>query len=168
MIYFWVDTPSRWRIMLKKTLYSTSGEKDSQGTATSDNVLVKQRRNRPVSPHLSIYRPQVTWILSITNRLTGLVLSGGFYLFGAAYLVAPYLGWGLSVGALESTVAAWPAALVLSAKALIAWPFTFHALNGVRHLVWDAGRMLTKAQVNRTGWLVVGLSTAAAVGLACW
>ena len=50
-------------------------------------------------------------------------------------------------------------------KAFFAFPFTFHAMNGVRHLVWDTGSQFTNKQVIRTGWTVVGLSVASALGL---
>ena len=43
-------------------------------------------------------------------------------------------------------------------KYLVALPFTFHSFNGIRHLVWDTGRELGNKAVQRTGWLVVGLT----------
>jgi succinate dehydrogenase (ubiquinone) cytochrome b560 subunit len=55
----------------------------------SDEILAKQRLNRPVAPHLSIYKPQITWYGSALNRVTGVALSGAFYAFGALYLIAP-------------------------------------------------------------------------------
>lgn len=51
-------------------------------------------------------------------------------------------------------------------KFTLAMPFTFHSLNGVRHIVWDFGKQLTNKQVIVTGWTVVGLSVASALGLA--
>ena len=48
----------------------------------------------------------------------------------------------------------------------VALPFTYHALGGVRHLVWDTGRQLSNKGVQRTGWAVVGLSIVSAAGLA--
>ncbi|KAK3631297.1 cytochrome b subunit of succinate dehydrogenase, Sdh3p [Elasticomyces elasticus] len=109
-------------------------------------ILAKQRLSRPVSPHLSIYRPQITWYLSILNRITGITLSGGFYIFGAAYLVAPYVGWHLESAVLAAAFAKWPAILKIGTKALVALPFTFHSFNGIRHLFWDVGSMLTNKQ----------------------
>lgn len=129
----------------------------------SSAALAAQRRNRPVAPHLSIYRPQITWILSITNRITGLVLSGGFYLFGATYLLAP---GALSSSALVATVAAWPVAVAVAVKMAVAWPFAFHGVNGIRHLVWDLGRGINNVQVKQSGWVVVGVSAVVAVALA--
>jgi len=139
----------------------------SQSIPDSDaySILAAQRRNRPISPHLGIYRPQITWYASAVNRITGSVLSGAFYIFGAAYLAAPLLGWHLESASIAAAVAAWPVFAKLSLKTFFALPFTFHCLNGVRHLVWDTGAQLTNKQVIVTGWTVVGLSVASALGL---
>jgi succinate dehydrogenase (ubiquinone) cytochrome b560 subunit len=131
----------------------------------SYEILVAQRKNRPSSPHLSIYKWQVPWILSITNRLTGAVLSGGFYIFGSAYLIAPLVGWNLSSASMAAAFAGWPVIAKVAAKSLLAWPFTFHGINGIRHLVWDSGRSFANQTVIRTGWTVVGLSVVSAIGL---
>jgi len=129
------------------------------------SILAAQRRNRPVSPHLSIYRPQITWYASALNRLTGAVLSGSFYIFGAAYLVAPLLGWHLESASIAAAVASMSPVAKMGLKAFFALPFTFHTMNGIRHLVWDTGRQFSNKQVIRTGWTVVGLSVASALGL---
>ncbi len=134
--------------------------------ADAYQILVSQRRHRPTSPHLTIYRPQITWYASITHRITGSILSGGVYCFGAAYLVAPLFGWHLESATLAAAFGAWPVAAKVATKFFIAWPFTFHCLNGVRHLVWDTGAQFANKQVNATGWTVVGLSTVSALGLA--
>ncbi|KAF2725116.1 mitochondrial succinate dehydrogenase subunit C [Polychaeton citri CBS 116435] len=131
-----------------------------------DQVLAQQRLKRPVSPHLSIYRPQVTWYLSGLNRITGCILSGTFYIFGAAYLIAPVVGWHLETASIAAAVAAWPLAVKFLAKSFFALPFTFHTFNGIRHLTWDTATMIRNKQVNITGWAVVGLSVVSALGLA--
>jgi len=66
---------------------------------------------------------------------------------------------------MAAAFAAWPVALQVMAKFLVAWPFTFHSINGLRHLLWDMGSMLTNKQVIVTGWVAVGLSFATALGL---
>jgi succinate dehydrogenase (ubiquinone) cytochrome b560 subunit len=88
--------------------------------------------------------------------VTGVTLSGGLYIFAAAYLAAPLLGWHLESASMAAAVAAWPAAVKILGKFVIAMPFTFHSLNGIRHLTWDTGRELSNKAVQRTGWLVVG------------
>lgn len=99
------------------------------------------------------------------NRVTGSILSGGLYIFGFAYLVAPAFGWHLESATMAATVAAWPVAAKVATKFLIAWPFTFHSFNGLRHLTWDLGAVLTNKQVIVTGWTVIALSFVTALGL---
>ncbi|KAI5196404.1 hypothetical protein E4T42_01945 [Aureobasidium subglaciale] len=132
----------------------------------SQQILAKQRLNRPVSPHLGIYKPQITWYGSALNRVTGVALSGGFYLFGLSYLVAPAFGWHVESAALAASFAAWPAALAILAKLVASFPFTYHSFNGLRHLMWDMGKGITNKQVQVTGWTVVGLSVLSSFVLA--
>ncbi len=68
------------------------------------------------------------------------------------------VGMGFSSASMVASVAAWPVAVKVLAKALIAFPFTFHSLNGVRHLNWDTGRSFLNKTVIKTGWTVVALS----------
>lgn len=131
--------------------------------AKHKDILAAQRLNRPVSPHLSIYRPQITWLASISSRLTGIFLSSSFYLFGLTYLASPFLGWGLED--VVAVVAGLPVALTAAIKSVVAVSFVFHCCMGVRHLIWDQAKMLTNRQVLVSGWLVVGLSLASGVYL---
>ena len=124
--------------------------------SSADEILVQQRLRRPVAPHLTIYQPQITWILSGLNRITGVSVSGGLYVFALAYLASPLLGWHLESASLAAAVATWPFVVKVGAKFLVALPFTFHSLNGLRHLAWDTGRELSNKAVQRTGWMVVG------------
>jgi succinate dehydrogenase (ubiquinone) cytochrome b560 subunit len=131
--------------------------------ADSAEILAKQRLNRPVSPHLSIYKPQITWYASSLNRVTGVILSGSLYLFGFAYLAAPYTGWHLETQSMVAAVAAWPVAAKIALKSFFAWPFFFHSFNGIRHLTWDLGLGFKNAQVIRTGWTAVALTAVSAL-----
>ena len=108
----------------------------------------------------------MSWIASILNRITGSLLSGGFYIFGSAYLVAPLFGWHIESASIAAAFGAWPVAAKIVTKMLVALPFTYHSFNGVRHLVWDMGAMLSNQQVINTGWVVVGLSAVSALALA--
>jgi succinate dehydrogenase / fumarate reductase cytochrome b subunit len=101
---------------------------------------------RPLSPHLGVYRWQVSNTLSILHRLTGVMLSlGGLaftaWLVGVAAGPDSYLG---VLGWLQSP---------LGALLLLAWSFCFffHLCNGVRHLAWDAGYGFEVAQARLTG-----------------
>lgn len=136
----------------------------SEGEAIN-KVLNQQRLRRPVSPHLAIYQPQITWYLSILHRITGSLLSGGFYVFGALYLIAPALGWHLESASLAAGFAAWPVILQFLSKFMVGWTFTFKTFQGVRHLIWDTASMITNPQVNKSGWFVVGASAVSALAL---
>jgi succinate dehydrogenase (ubiquinone) cytochrome b560 subunit len=131
--------------------------------AEAVEILAKQRLNRPVSPHLTIYKPQITWYGSGLNRLTAVILSGSLYLFGFAYLAAPYTGWHLETQSMVAAVAAWPAAVKVGIKSFFAWPFFYHCINGFRHLAWDMGIGFKNAQVIKTGWTAVALTAISAL-----
>jgi len=137
----------------------------SDADATQE-ILAKQRRHRPVAPHLGIYKAQVTWYLSALNRVTGTALSGGLYVFGLSYLIAPAFGWHLESASMAAAFAAWPVAAKFATKMLVSLPFTFHSFNGLRHLMWDMGMGITNKQVQVTGWTVVGISAISSMILA--
>lgn len=152
-----------------KDIEPDSFNRPTSSTANKDDpnaILARQRLNRPVAPHLSIYRPQISWYGSLLHRITGVAAAGGLYLFAIGYLVAPLLGWHLESASLAAAFGALPFAAKFATKLGLALPFTYHSLNGVRHLIWDTGRQLTNKQVIRTGWTVVGLSVTSAVVLA--
>jgi succinate dehydrogenase / fumarate reductase, cytochrome b subunit len=110
--------------------------------------------NRPLSPHLQIYRPQITSVLSITHRFTGAVL--GFALLVLVYwLVSLAAGEAAYAGAL-GVLASWPVKLLLF---LGTFAFFYHLANGIRHLWWDTGRGLEIPQVHASGWAVVIAAT---------
>jgi succinate dehydrogenase / fumarate reductase cytochrome b subunit len=113
--------------------------------------------DRPLSPHLSVYKFKYTLLTSILNRLTGLAISFGLILL-AYWLTA--LSRGASAYDAALPVLAHCAAKVVYGGVLVA--FCYHLVAGIRHLVWDAGRGLEKAQSQRSAWVVA----AAAVLLA--
>ncbi|KAJ5637167.1 hypothetical protein N7490_007046 [Penicillium lividum] len=129
-------------------------------------ILAKQRLNRPVAPHLTIYKPQIGWIGSSLHRISGVALSGSLYLWAAAYLASPTFGWHLESASMVAAMGALPVAAKILLKTTLALPFTYHAMNGVRHLTWDLGRALTNPAIIRSGWAVMGLSVTSAVALA--
>jgi succinate dehydrogenase (ubiquinone) cytochrome b560 subunit len=138
----------------------------SPNTEDPNQILVKQRLARPVAPHLSIYKPQITWIGSSLHRITGIALSGTLYLWATAYLVSPAVGWHIESASMVASFGALPLAAKVLLKTTLALPFTYHSFNGLRHLMWDLGRGLSNPAIIKTGWTVVGLSVASALGLA--
>jgi succinate dehydrogenase (ubiquinone) cytochrome b560 subunit len=111
---------------------------------------------------------QINYFNSPFHRITGSVLSGALYCFGAAYLVSPLFGWHLDSATLATAFGSLPVAAKVAAKFSMAFPLTFHGLNGVGHLVWDTGRRFERKQIVTQGWTIVGLSVASAVYLAVW
>ena len=108
---------------------------------------------RPLSPHLQIYKPQLTSILSITHRGTGVFLSLGALLL-TCWLV------GLNAGeevfnSLQLHTSTWYGKISLSA---FVFSFYFHFTNGVRHLFWDAGKGLEIKTVYVTGYTCIAMS----------
>lgn len=153
---------SEWSSANNATRYNASSAAPTDPT----KLLAQQRLRRPVSPHLTIYKPQVTWYLSGLHRITGIILSGPLYLFATAYLAAPLFGWHLESASLAAAFAGLPAAAQIGLKSFFAFPFTYHCMNGLRHLTWDTGRGINNKMVIQTGWTVVGLSVASALYLA--
>nr|XP_018898435.1 PREDICTED: succinate dehydrogenase cytochrome b560 subunit, mitochondrial-like [Bemisia tabaci] len=112
------------------------------------------RLNRPLSPHLTIYQYQLTTVLSVSHRATGIILTA--YAAGLA-------GVSLSSGDVKTAIAmianlGIPAPILFVFKAGLAMPFSYHLCNGVRHLVWDMGKALTLKGVYSTGYTVVAIS----------
>jgi len=104
---------------------------------------------RPLSPHLQVYRPQWSSVLSILHRISGVALSAGTGLV-VLWLVALASGadsFGRTVEFLSH-----PISLIM----LIAWTLAlfYHLLNGIRHLIWDTGMMLELKPARTSGWIV--------------
>ena len=109
--------------------------------------------NRPISPHLQVYRPQLTSVLSILHRITGVALAVGTILL-VYWLIAAASGPEAFAGA-EALIGSW-----LGRILLFGWTFAlyFHLTNGIRHLFWDAGFGFELKTVYASGWTVVALA----------
>jgi len=118
-------------------------------------VLFMASVNRPTSPHLTIYKPQITSVLSIMHRITGIALyAGALVLVGwlalLAYAPQDYAKWHECATSLVPQLffVGWTAA------------FFYHLSNGIRHLFWDMGKGFDLKCVNRSGWFVLLLTLA--------
>jgi len=111
------------------------------------------RGNRPLSPHLSIYRPLYTMILSITHRITGV---------GMAVSLTMITWWFLALAINEEYFEVANAAMssVVGGFILIVslWALSFHFCNGIRHLFWDAGKGFELESAWRSGLVVLASS----------
>lgn len=125
----------------------------------------KMATQRPLSPHLSIYRLQINMLMSIVHRITGAANYVGAALL-AAWLISAAMG--PSQYAAANALLGHPLGLLVLFG--YTWSVLHHMLGGVRHLIWDTGRGFSIGQVNTLSWLSIILSltlTAAvwAVGL---
>jgi succinate dehydrogenase / fumarate reductase cytochrome b subunit len=107
-------------------------------------------RSRPLSPHLQIYKPQITSILSIFHRLTGISLSIGSFII-VAWIVSLSMGVE-SYSYFMSIVDNWFIQTIIFG---FAFALFYHFSNGIRHLFWDAGLGFELKSVYISGSIVV-------------
>lgn len=115
---------------------------------------------RPLSPHLLIYKPQITSMMSISHRLTGVLLSIGT-LLAVAWL------WAVAYDA--QYFAFWQdiSDHIVARIILIGWTFAlfYHLCNGIRHLFWDTGRGFDLKNVTASGVFVIIAASALTLGV---
>ncbi|MBB6182495.1 MULTISPECIES: succinate dehydrogenase, cytochrome b556 subunit [Hyphomicrobiales] len=123
-------------------------------------------RGRPLSPNIQIYRPQLTSVLSIANRITGVILSA-FAVLMVVWLIAaasgpqPFSTVQRSIGSLFGQI------LMLG----FTFSFFMHLCGGIRHLIWDTGHGFELRSIYASGWAVVVASillTALTWGVSIW
>jgi succinate dehydrogenase / fumarate reductase cytochrome b subunit len=108
------------------------------------------RGNRPLSPHLQIYRPQLTSITSILTRITGNAL-----IIASVLIVWWFLAAATSERYFDlanAVLTSWFGDLVLTGSL---WALWYHTLAGVRHLIWDNAMGLDIPTAEKMGWAVV-------------
>ena len=107
-------------------------------------------RPRPLSPHLSIWRFQLPAVMSITHRITAVILTSGTVLL-TAWLLA--LAFGENSFNLVSIIISHPLGQFVMFGYSVA--LFYHASNGVRHLFWDFGKGLDIPGVYTSGWMAL-------------
>lgn len=112
--------------------------------------------NRPLSPHIGVYRWRITSTLSILHRGTGVALSLSTLLL-AAWLLAAASG-DAAYRSVAGFIGSPPGLLILLGGS---YAFFFHLGNGIRHLFWDAGMGFEMEQARASGWTVVAASVVA-------
>ncbi len=110
---------------------------------------------RPLSPHLQVYTPQLTSILSIMHRITGVALGVGTLLL--VYWLAAAAGGEDSYAAAQDFIGSFFGRLLLFGWTVALY---YHLANGIRHLFWDAGYGYELPTVYRSGWIVVAATAA--------
>jgi succinate dehydrogenase / fumarate reductase, cytochrome b subunit len=116
--------------------------------------------NRPTSPHLHAYKLPLTGIISITHRMTGVLLSIGLVCF--VVIMSAIAGGQQSYDNIQSLAAFWPIKLIY-------WGFSyalvFHLCHGVRHLIWDAGKGFDRETMDRYALIEMGISLAMTINI---
>ena len=110
-------------------------------------------RDRPLSPHLTIYRPAITMTMSIVHRITG----------GALYFGTLLVAWWLTAAAgpqyyfdfVNGIFGSWFGRLVLFGYT---WALMHHMAGGIRHLIWDTGVGLEKHTASKIAWATLAVS----------
>lgn len=119
--------------------------------------------NRPTSPHLQVYRLPLTGIISITHRMTGVMLTAGLILF--VYIISALAGGADSYTAMQSVMNLW-------LLKLVCWGFIyalfFHLCHGIRHLIWDSGSSFELDTLNRFAMFELAASLALTLMTFVW
>lgn len=119
--------------------------------------------NRPLSPHLQVYKPQLTTFMSITHRATGIALAVGTLML-VSWLIAAATG--------ESAFNEVQAFLgsIIGRLLLLGWSFAlfYHMCNGLRHLFWDMGKGFEIETAYMTGRIVIAASILLTIGAWLW
>nr|UAT98019.1 succinate:cytochrome c oxidoreductase subunit 3 [Ahnfeltia plicata] len=111
--------------------------------------------NRPISPHLTVYSPEVSSVFSIWHRITGVVLSLSLV---TALVLSKNFVWlnfnplFINIVNLGLNLVPWLVNFVLASLYLF---FLYHMLNGSRHITWDLGFSLKISNINFTAWLIM-------------
>lgn len=115
--------------------------------------------SRPLSPHLQVYRPQLTSMLSISHRVAGVALAVGLV------WLAIWVCAAASDAATYAIVASFNGSII-GKLFLFGWTacLFFHLFNGVRHLFWDAGYGLEIKDAYTSGWIVVAVTAVCTIG----
>ncbi len=125
------------------------------------------KRNRPLSPHITIYKPQISSVLSIMHRATGIFLfiNSLILIWGLIFILAVFSGFierPLDLSWMNKCICFKLYVLVLLAC------LYYHLFNGVRQLFFDLGKGLEIKSFHFTGWLVIALTTAMTSFSAIW
>lgn len=110
------------------------------------------KSSRPISPHLSIYKPQISSVLSIGHRVTGACLYIAFVIISwwfALWVFSKFNPYYLELAQ------SMPSYILLF---LTSYAISYHLCTGIRHLIWDTGKMFSIKCVDKSGWISIILS----------
>ncbi|KAF4983238.1 hypothetical protein FZEAL_1305 [Fusarium zealandicum] len=129
-------------------------------------LLANQRLQRPISPHLGIYKLEQTYFgSSAWNRFTGSALSGTMYAFMVGYLVAPLAGFHMESAGVAAAFGGLPLIVKGGVKFALGFPFVFHSISGTKHLLYDLGKGFAKTTIKKVDFYIWTASVLGALGL---
>ena len=122
------------------------------GAVTSERYFMidSNQANRPLSPHLTIYRPQFTSVLSILHRITGIAL-----LFAVVLIVIWFVAIAMGPFYFNLVDSIFDSVLVRLVLVSAVWATWYHTCTGIRHLIWDAGYLLEARRINPSAYFVL-------------
>ena len=155
------DSAQRVALAMAQELRSGSGNQSNGLARAEDRRAPPAARPRPKSPNLQIYRPQLTSVLSILNRITGNILSACAVVL-VIWLVAAATG-PHAYFVVQGAIASWFGQMVLFGATFALF---LHLCGGIRHLIWDTVHGFELRSIYISGWVVVAASVA--LTLAAW
>ncbi|KXN74823.1 cytochrome b560 subunit of succinate dehydrogenase [Conidiobolus coronatus NRRL 28638] len=143
-----------------KTCTQSFQQNSNPTTPHLSKQLLELREKRPRSPNFTIYQPQLTWIMSIFYRVSGVAVTG---MFAGAAIAAPVFGVTSEVAA--EFVSELPSVVKVLGKLVLTVPFTYHFWGGIRHLIWDSTRALALKGVYSTGYFTLAATVVSSLAL---
>ncbi|MEC8265328.1 MAG: succinate dehydrogenase, cytochrome b556 subunit [Pseudomonadota bacterium] len=108
------------------------------------------KKNLPTSPHLQIYKPQITSLLSITHRVTGFGLN-----FAVILLSLWIISFSLGSDFYNYFVSIFESKFIKVILYFIVLGISYHALNGIRHILWDFGFLISNRAALISGLIII-------------
>ena len=112
-----------------------------------------KEKNRPLSPHLSVYKYQITSVLSILHRITGIIL------FFSLIIISWWLIISTTKNFPQCYLKLFNCGIIQLALFGILFSLFYHSSNGIRHIFWDLGYGFEIKTAEKTGWIVIAVST---------
>ncbi|KAI6651747.1 Succinate dehydrogenase cytochrome b560 subunit, mitochondrial [Oopsacas minuta] len=131
----------------------------------SEDFFKKQMRlKRPLSPFISIYKPQITWTMSIGYRITEVFILGSISTYGIYLFAMDYTNFGYLFTALSDLQI--PSSVLTAVKLIAGIPFGYFVWGGLRHIAWDRGIGFSLPTLYKSAYLTITLSLLTGLALA--
>ncbi|XP_014275535.1 succinate dehydrogenase cytochrome b560 subunit [Halyomorpha halys] len=143
--------PKIWSTQIRVVNMKVSkAEPPENYTYEERNILA----GRPLAPYLTVYAPQLTSMMSISHRFTGMILSGyAFLLASTSFFISDMAEFACKIGSYGI-----PSFIIFFFKLMFGFPAVYHLCNGIRHLVWDMGKALELKQVYLGGYITLAVA----------